>query len=102
MLTHPLITHAFPPPVMDTAVILDPLLRRRLEDIAREIGVNNIGDAIKYLVDYYELHRTRPIIDCGKVRHALEYLGKPYVAKCLGNANRELLRSLVGQLANYC
>ena len=87
---------------MDTTIILDPLLRRRLEDIAREIGVDRIDDTIKYLVDYYELHRTRPIIDCDKVRHALEYLEKPYVAKCLGNANRELLRSLVSRLAEYC
>ena len=87
---------------MDTAVILDSLLRRRLEDIAREIGVNSIGDVIKYLVDYYERSRAEPIIDCDRVRQALEYLGKPYVARCLGGNNRELLRSLVGQLANYC
>ena len=87
---------------MDSVVILDPLLRRRLEDIAREIGVNNIGDTIKYLVDYYEGSRSEPIIDCDRVRYALEYLDKPYVARCLGNANRELLRSLVSQLANYC
>lgn len=87
---------------MDSVVVLDPLLRRRLEDIAREIGVDRISDVIKYLVDYYEGHRSEPIIDCEKVRYAIEYLEKPYVAKCLGNANRELLRGLVSQLANYC
>ena len=87
---------------MDSAVILDPLLRRRLEDIAREVGVNSNDDVIKYLVDYYEEHRSKPIIDCEKVRYVLEYLEKPYVARCLGNVNRELLRDLISQLANYC
>ena len=88
--------------MMDSVVILDPLLRRRLGDIAREIGVDRVDDVVRYLVDYYEKYRVKPIIDCDKVRYALEYLDKPYVAKCLGNNNRELLRSLVGQLANYC
>ena len=102
MLAHALITRTCLQVVMDSVVVLDSLLRRRLEDIAREIGVNSISDVIKYLVDYYEGRRSEPIIDCDKVRHALEYLEKPYVARCLGGNNRELLRSLVSQLANYC
>lgn len=102
MLVHALITHARLPGVMDTAVILDPLLRRRLEDIAREIGVGRISDVIEYLVNYYERRRARPIIDCNEVKRALEYLDRPYVVRCLGSNNRALLRSLVGRLAEYC
>jgi hypothetical protein len=72
---------------MDSVVVLDPMLRARLEALARELGLNSTYEVINYLINYYYNNRTSSI--CGRVspwlvRWLREAGDKPWLAHALG------------------
>jgi hypothetical protein len=71
---------------MDSVIILDPMLRARLEALARELGLNSTYEVVDFLINYY-YNRTSSI--CGKVsphlvRWLMEAEKKPWLAHALG------------------
>lgn len=102
-------------------IVTDPLIKRRLRDLARELGLNNEEEVITYLLnnyskykyvsdDYGQLVNTADpwselkdlCSERNKLLSLLNILSRKYASHCIGVSNVEELRKIVSELLSLC